>query len=179
MRLNYFGAVRLMLALIPGMRERRAGHVINISSIGVQAYPPRFGAYVASKSALASLSRCIQPELADDGVAVTNIHMPLVRTPMIAPTGMYRNFPTIDTDQAAEMVMQAILSRPPEVSTRLGKLGQAVDTAAPGLLSFVMAGAYHAFPDTGAARDGERPDGEEEISVEAAAMAYLMRGIHF
>jgi NAD(P)-dependent dehydrogenase (short-subunit alcohol dehydrogenase family) len=179
MRLNYFGAVRLMLALVPGMRERRDGHVINISSIGVQAYPPRFGAYVASKSALAALSRCIQPELAGDGVAVTNIHMPLVRTPMIAPTGMYRNFPTIDTDQAAEMVLQAVLSRPPEVSTRLGKLGEAVDTAAPGLLSFIMAGAYHAFPDTGAARDGERPEGEEEISVEAAAMAYLMRGIHF
>jgi NAD(P)-dependent dehydrogenase (short-subunit alcohol dehydrogenase family) len=179
MRLNYFGAVKLMLAIVPGMRERRSGHVINISSIGVQSYPPRFGAYVASKSALAALSRCILPELADEGVAITNIHMPLVRTPMIAPTGIYRNFPTIDTDQAAEMVLQAILSRPPEVSTRLGKLGEAVDTLAPGLLSFVMTGAYHAFPDT-ARKDGARPGGEEEeMSVEAAAMAYLMRGVHF
>jgi NAD(P)-dependent dehydrogenase (short-subunit alcohol dehydrogenase family) len=179
MRLNYFGAVKLMLAVIPGMRERRTGHVINISSIGVQAYPPRFGAYVASKSALAALSRCVQPELADDGVAITNIHMPLVRTPMIAPTGIYRNFPTIDTDQAAEMVLQAILSRPPEVSTRLGKLGEAVDTASPSLLSLVMTGAYHAFPDTAGRKDG-RPDGEdEEMSVEAAAMAYLMSGVHF
>jgi len=179
MRLNYFGAVRLMLALIPGMRERRAGHVINISSIGVQAYPPRFGAYVASKSALAALSRCVQPELADDGVAITNIHMPLVRTPMIAPTGIYQNFPTIDTDQAAEMVLQAVLSRPPEVSTRLGKLGEAVDTLSPGLLSFVMTGAYHAFPDS-APKDGASSEGEDgEMSVEAAAMAYLMRGIHF
>jgi NAD(P)-dependent dehydrogenase (short-subunit alcohol dehydrogenase family) len=179
MRLNYFGAVKLMLAVIPGMRERRSGHVINISSIGVQAYPPRFGAYVASKSALAALSRCVQPELADDGVAITNIHMPLVRTPMIAPTGIYRNFPTIDTDQAAEMVLQAILSRPPEVSTRLGKLGEAVDTIAPGLLSFVMTGAYHAFPDTAGARDGRDGGDSEEMSVEAAAMAYLMSGVHF
>src|SRR5262249_6702516 len=179
MRLNYFGAVKLMLALIPGMRERGGGHVINISSIGVQAYPPRFGAYVASKSALAALSRCVQPELADDGVSITNIHMPLVRTPMIAPTGIYRNFPTIDTDQAAEMVMQAVLSRPPEVSTRLGKLGEAVDTLSPGLLSFVMTGAYHAFPDS-AGRDGSRDGGgEDEMSIEAAAMAYLMRGVHF
>jgi NAD(P)-dependent dehydrogenase (short-subunit alcohol dehydrogenase family) len=179
MRLNYFGAVKLMLAVIPGMRERRGGHIINISSIGVQAYPPRFGAYVASKSALAALSRCVQPELADDGVAITNIHMPLVRTPMIAPTGFYKNFPTIDTDQAAEMVLQAVLSRPPEVSTRLGKLGEAVDTLSPSLLSFVMTGAYHAFPDS-ASRDGETERrGEDEISMEAAAMAYLMRGIHF
>jgi NAD(P)-dependent dehydrogenase (short-subunit alcohol dehydrogenase family) len=179
MRLNYFGAVKLMLAVIPGMRERRSGHVINISSIGVQSYPPRFGAYVASKSALAALSRCIQPELADDGVAITNIHMPLVRTPMIAPTGIYRNFPTIDTDQAAEMVLQAVLSRPPEVSTRLGKLGEAVDTLSPGLLSFVMTGAYHAFPDSGGARDGRAEGEPEEMSVEAAAMAYLMSGVHF
>ena len=177
MRLNYFGALKLMLAVVPGMRERGRGHIINISSIGVQAYPPRFGAYVASKSALAAFARCVQPELAADGVAITNIHMPLVRTPMIAPTGMYKNFPTIDSDQAADMVMQAILSRPPEVSTRLGKLGEAVDTLSPGLLSFIMTGAYHAFPDT-SARDGERP-AEEEMSVEAATMAYLMRGVHF
>ena len=176
MQLNYFGAVKLLLAVLPGMRKRRSGHIINISSIGVQAYPPRFGAYVASKSALAALARCIAPEVADDGVAITNIHMPLVRTPMIAPTGIYKNFPTSAPDEAAEMVASAILTRPPEVSTRLGKLGESVNTVAPGLLQFVMTGAYHLFPDT-APSDGRRPD--EEISVEAATMAYLMRGIHF
>ncbi|MBJ7597865.1 MAG: short chain dehydrogenase [Candidatus Nephthysia bennettiae] len=180
MRLNYFGAVKLMQAVVPGMLERRTGHIVNVSSIGVQVYPPRFGAYVASKSALASLSRCVAPELADQGVAVTNIHMPLVRTPMIEPTDMYRNFPTIDTSQAAELVMQALLSRPPEVSPRLGKLGEAVDTVAPGLLHLVMTAAYHAFPETAPGRDGRKEaGGEEEISTEAAAMAYLMRGIHF
>ena len=180
MQLNYFGAVKLLLAVLPGMRRRRRGHIINISSIGVQAYPPRFGAYVASKSALAALSRCIAPEVADDGVAITNIHMPLVRTPMIAPTGIYKNFPTSSPDEAAEMVASAILTRPPEVSTRLGKVGESVNTVAPGLLQFVMTGAYHLFPDT-APKDGQRAErpAEEEISVEAATMAYLMRGIHF
>jgi len=180
MQLNYFGAVKLMLAVLPGMRQRHRGHIINISSIGVQAYPPRFGAYVASKSALAALSRCIGPEVSDDGVAITNIHMPLVRTPMIAPTGMYRNFPTSSPEEAAEMVASAILTRPPEVSTRLGKLGETVNTVAPGLLQFVMTGAYHVFPDTAGA-DGHREERhpDEEMSVEAAAMAYLMRGIHF
>jgi NAD(P)-dependent dehydrogenase (short-subunit alcohol dehydrogenase family) len=162
------------------MRERRRGHIINISSIGVQAYPPRFGAYVASKSALAALSRCVAPEVADDGVAITNIHMPLVRTPMIAPTGMYEHFPTISSEEAAQMVLSAILVRPPEVSTRLGKLGEAVDTMSPGLLQFVMTGAYHAFPES-TAREPAEPGkaGGEEISVEAAALAYLMRGMHF
>ncbi len=180
MQLNYFGAVKLILAVLPGMRERRSGHIINISSIGTQAYPPRFGAYVASKSALAALSRCIAPEVWDDGVAVTNIHMPLVRTPMIAPTGMYKNFPTSSPEEAADMVASAILTRAPEVSTRLGKIGETVNTIAPGLLQFVMTGAYHVFSDTAAGdgQRGERPP-DQEISVEAAAMAYLMRGIHF
>jgi NAD(P)-dependent dehydrogenase (short-subunit alcohol dehydrogenase family) len=180
MQLNYFGAVKLMLAVLPGMRRRHRGHIINISSIGVQAYPPRFGAYVASKSALAALSRCIAPEVVDDGVAITNIHMPLVRTPMIAPTGIYKNFPTSSPEEAAEMVASAILTRPPEVSTRLGKVGETVHTIAPGLLQFVMTGAYHVFPDT-APKDGQRaePTEPEEISVEAATMAYLMRGIYF
>jgi len=177
MQLNYFGAVKLMLALVPGLREQGSGHVINVSSIGVQSYPPRFGAYVASKSALAALSRCVAPEVATDGVAITNVHMPLVRTPMIAPTGMYKNFPTISPEQAAEMVLNAILTRPPEVSTRLGKLGEAVDTVAPALLNFVMTGAYHVFPDTGG-KDGQKK-GEEEMSPEAQAMALLMSGVHF
>ena len=179
MQLNHFGAVKLMLAVLPGMRSRRRGHVINISSIGTQAFPPRFGAYVASKSALAALSRCIGPEVADDGVAITNIHMPLVRTPMIAPTGIYKNFPTSSPEEAAELVASAILTRQPEISTRLGKLGETVNTVAPGLLQFVMTGAYHVFPET-AGKDGQRQQpADEEISVEAAAMAYLMRGIHF
>ncbi|HEY3194922.1 MAG TPA: SDR family oxidoreductase [Candidatus Dormibacteraeota bacterium] len=178
MQLNYFGAVKLMLAVLPGMRSRRRGHIINISSIGTQAFPPRFGAYVASKSALAALSRCIGPEVADDGVAITNIHMPLVRTPMIAPTGIYKNFPTSSPEEAAELVASAILTRQPEISTRLGKLGESVNTVAPGLLQFVMTGAYHVFPET-AGKDGQPPrEPEQEISVEAAAMAYLMRGIH-
>ena len=179
MQLNYFGAVKLILAVLPGMRERGRGHIINISSIGTQAFPPRFSAYVASKSALAAFSRCIGPEVVDDGVAITNIHMPLVRTPMIAPTGIYKNFPTSSPEEAAELVASAILTRTPEVSTRLGKLGETVNTVAPGLLQFVMTGAYHVFPET-AGKDGERPKpAEEEISVEAAAMAYLMKGIHF
>ena len=180
MQLNYFGAVKLMLAVLPGMRERKEGHIINISSIGVQAFPPRFGAYVASKSALAGFSRCVGPEVADDGVAITNIPMPLVRTPMIAPTGMYKNFPTSSPEEAAEMVGAAILTRPPEVSTRLGKIGETVNTLAPSILQLVMTGAYHVFPDSTSKEGGqaEKP-AEEEISAEAAAMAYLLRGIHF
>jgi hypothetical protein len=115
-----------------------------------------------------------------DGVAVTHTHMPLVRTPMIAPTGIYKNFPTSSPEEAADLVASAILTRAPEVSTRLGKVGETVNTVAPGLLQFVMTGAYHLFPET-AGKDGEgaKAPGEDGMSVEAATMAYLMKGIYF
>jgi len=179
MQLNYFGAVKLILGVLPGMMERGRGHIINISSIGAQAYPPRFAAYVASKSALEGFSRCLAPEVAHHGITVTNIHMPLVRTPMIAPTSFYTAFPIIEAEEAAEMVVEAILKRPQELSTRLGKLGEVVDVAAPGFLHLVMTGAYHLFPETaGRKKDGEKP-AEEEVSPEAFVLAQLMRGIHF
>ena len=87
MQVNYFGAVRLILALLPSMRAHKTGHIIDISSIGTQTNPPRFSAYVASKAALDAFGRVIASEVIDDGVHITTIHMPLVRTPMIAPTG--------------------------------------------------------------------------------------------
>jgi len=117
--------------------------------------------------------------VADDGIAVTNIHMSLVRTPMIRATGMYKSFPTISPEEAAEMVLSAVLTRNPEISTRLGKLGETVDVVAPGLLHLVMTGAHHVFPDS---LRGEEMKGRpelEEISPEAAAMAFLRKGIHF
>src|SRR5918911_86596 len=104
MRLNYFGAIKLIMGLAPHMRERGGGHVVNISSIGVQTAPPRFSAYVASKAALDAWTRVVSSEVVGDGITFTTIHMPLVRTPMIAPTKIYDSFPTITPDEAADLV---------------------------------------------------------------------------
>ena len=179
MKLNYFGAIALIMAVIPGMRERGDGHILNISSIGAQTFPPRFAAYVASKAALDAFSRCLAPEIAADGVAITEIHMPLVRTPMIAPTGLYKSFPTISPDEAAEMVVKALISRPHEVSTRLGKFGQLTNAVAPGVSSLLMSAAFAVLPDS-APKDGEAREKQEDspVSVEAYALGQLMRGIH-
>ncbi|HEV7677997.1 MAG TPA: SDR family oxidoreductase [Candidatus Dormibacteraeota bacterium] len=181
MKLNYFGAIACIMAVVPGMRDRGDGHIINVSSIGAQSYPPRFAAYVASKAALDAFSRCFQPEVAADGVAITEIHMPLVRTPMIAPTSIYDSFPTISPDEAADMVLQAIITRPHEVSTRLGKFGEVVNAVTPGLSQLLMTAAYSILPDSaGRSKDGgdgaakERPP----VSPEAYALSQLMRGIH-
>ncbi len=178
MQINYFGAVALILALLPHFRERGSGHVINITSIGGQTFPPRFAAYVASKAALDAFSRCMAPEVKGDGVDITTIHMPLVRTPMIAPTGIYKNFPTISSEEAADMIVQAIISRPHEVSTRIGKFGELTHAVAPGLHNLLMSAAFHMMPDTAKAKSGESSGDDAPISIEAYALTQLMRGIH-
>jgi NAD(P)-dependent dehydrogenase (short-subunit alcohol dehydrogenase family) len=185
-QLNYFGAVKLILKLLPVMRERRSGQIVNISSIGVQTNTPRFSAYVASKAALDAFSRCVASEVVDDGVHITTIHMPLVRTPMIKPTRMYNRFPTITPDKAADMIADAIIHRPKRIATPLGTLGQILYAINPKSIDYILNSAYKLFPDSSAARGEGKPEREraqpapnEEASTEQVVFASLMRGIHW
>jgi thioester reductase-like protein/short-subunit dehydrogenase len=177
MQLNYFGAVKLIIGLLPHMRERGSGHIVNVSSIGVQTNPPRFSAYVASKAALDAFTRVVASEVIGDGVTFTTIHMPLVRTPMIAPTKMYDAFPAISPDEAADMICEALRSRPKEMGTRLGKFGEVAYTLNPGAVDRLLHLAYRVFPDSAASK-GQR-DVEERASFEQIAMATLTRGVHW
>ncbi len=178
-QLNYFGAVRLILALLPAMRARKSGQIINVSSIGTQTNPPRFSAYVASKAALDAFSRVIASEVIDDGVHITTIHMPLVRTPMIAPTRMYDMFPAITPEEAAEMITRAMVAKPKKVATRLGNLGELVYAVAPKASDTILNTAYKLFPESQAAKGkgDEAPD--KPPSTEAVAFAHLMKGVHW
>ena len=186
MQLNYFGALRLILSILPSMRKRskgrKGGHIINVSSIGVQTNTPRFSAYVASKAALDAWSRCVASEVVDDGVHITTIHMPLVRTPMIAPTKMYDAFPTINPDEAAEMITNAMITKPKKVATRLGNFGELLYNVAPKASDAILNTAYKLFPESSAAKgkeDGKPAEKEQELSTEGVAFAYLMRGVHW
>jgi len=178
-QLNYLGAVRLILALLPSMRARKSGHIINVSSIGTQTNPPRFSAYVASKAALDAFSRVIASEVIDDGVHLTTIHMPLVRTPMIAPTRMYDMFPAISPEEAAEMIAKAMVAQPKKVATRLGTFGELVYAVAPSMSDRLLNQAYKLFPESQAAKGkgDEAPD--KAPSTEAVAFAHLMKGVHW
>ena len=182
MQLNYYGPVRLVLALLPHMTERRFGHVVNISSIGVQTGPPRFSAYVASKAALDAFSRVVSSELVTDGVSFTTIHMPLVRTPMIAPTKIYDAFPTLTPEQAADMVVRALEEQPKHLGTKLGTTGAVAHALAPKLVDALLHTAYHVFPDSVAAGGSDRRPSEaapEALSRGAAAMVRLLPGVHW
>ena len=183
MQLNYFGAVRLILTLLPVMRQtapdgRRGGHIINISSIGVQTNTPRFSAYVASKAALDAFSRCIASEVLQDGVQLTTVHMPLVRTPMIAPTTMYDRFPTMTPTEAADMICTTMIRKPKSVGTPLGNVGALAYQIAPRGVDVLMNYGYKMFPDSKAARGSERARSEEPTS-EGVAFAHLLRGVHW
>ncbi len=180
MQLNYFGAVRVTMGLLPKMIERRRGHIVNISSIGVLTNAPRFSAYVASKSALDAWTRCASSEFADVGITFTTINMPLVRTPMIAPTKLYQNVPTLSPEEAADLVSQAIVYKPVRIATRLGIAGQVMHALMPRIMQIVMNTAFRMFPDSDAARGGREAGGKSpQLSADQVAFQQLMRGIHF
>ncbi|HMM54696.1 MAG TPA: SDR family oxidoreductase [Candidatus Desulfobacillus sp.] len=178
MQLNYFAAVRLTLGFLPGMLAKKKGHIVNISSIGVLTNAPRFSAYVASKAALEAFSRCAASEFSDRGIDFTCINMPLVRTPMIAPTQLYQSVPTLAPEEAAELVVEAIVHKPVRIATRLGVFGQVVHAVSPKLAQIIMNTSFRMFPDSVAA-SGRKDGAPVQPSADQVAFSQLMRGIHF
>jgi NAD(P)-dependent dehydrogenase (short-subunit alcohol dehydrogenase family) len=176
MAVNYFGALRLTLGLLPAMAERGGGHVINISSIGVLTNAPRFSAYVASKAALEAWTRCAASEFLDRNIAFTTINMPLVRTPMISPSHVYDDAPTLTPEEAAGLVVEAIVRRPVRIATSLGIFGQMIHAVSPRVAQVIMNTAFRMVPDTDSGRDQGMV--REAASVEQIALKELMRGIH-
>ena len=176
MRLNYLAAVQVTMGFLPGMAERRSGHVVNISSIAALSTQPRFSAYVASKSALEAWSDCAASEFLDRNIAFTNVNMPLVRTGMTAPTKFYEQLPLLDSDEAAGLVVEAIIHRPARVATRLGRFGQIVRAVAPNFGRIVLNTTFRMFPESAAATGGK--EGEIALSADQIAFSQLLRGMH-
>ena len=158
-------SLRLILSLLPGdaqdaARAARAGTSSTSARSACRPTRPRFSAYVASKAALDAWSRCVASEVIDDGVHITTIHMPLVRTPMIAPTKMYDAFPTITPEEAADMICDAMIRKPKKVATRLGNFGELLYNVAPKASDAILNTAYKLFPESKAAK-GEKQGAKE------------------
>src|SRR5450432_60145 len=170
MQLNYFGSLRLIMGLLPGMSERHRGHIINISFIGVLTNAPRFSAYVASKAALDAFSRCAQAEFSDNGINFTTVNMPLVKTPMIAPTKIYEALPTWSPEEAADFVVRAIVERPVRLATRLGTFAQVLYALAPRAYEIIINTAFRLFPDSTASKGMKgRAEVEQQPTSEQVA----------
>ena len=180
MDLNYFGALRLTMGLLPKMLEKRRGHVINISSIGVLTNAPRFSAYVASKAALDAWTRCAASEFADRNIEFTTVNMPLVKTPMISPTKLYEQVPTLTPDEAADLVVEAIIHKPVRIATRLGIFGALIHSVLPKVAQIIMNTSFRMFPDESSAtgeKEGKAP--KTSSSADKIAFAQMMRGLYF
>ncbi len=174
MQLNYFGSVRLILNVLPQMMERKAGHIINISSIGVLANATRFSAYVASKAALDAFSRCLSAEVHSHKIAITSVYMPLVRTPMIAPTKIYKYVPALSPEQAADLIAEAIVKRPKKVATHLGRLASITYSIAPDINNKLMSIGYNLFPSSTASVGKQ-----EKLNFVQRAYARIFPGEHW
>lgn len=172
MQLNYFGALKVIMGVLPDMIERKRGHIINISSIGVLTNAPRFSAYVSSKAALDAWVRTAASEFADKGVNFSIINMPLVKTPMVAPTKVYDQVPMLTSEEAADMVCDTIINKHVRLATRLGVFGQLVHAVAPRVAQVIMNTSFRTFSDP---KDGDR----SKASADQAAISTLIKGIHF
>jgi NAD(P)-dependent dehydrogenase (short-subunit alcohol dehydrogenase family) len=157
MQLNYFGAVRLILALLPAMREVGEGQIINVSSAGVQTRTPRFSGYIASKAALEAFSDAVQAEALGDGIRFTTISMPLVLTPMISPTKHYEGFPALTPEEAGRLIAEAVVGRPRRIAPPFAHLVSVADRLSPELMDSVRHRGFRMFPDS---PDGDDPPGE-------------------
>ncbi|WP_421221908.1 SDR family oxidoreductase [Aeromonas enteropelogenes] len=172
MQLNYFGALKVIMGVLPGMIEKKKGHIINISSIGVLTNAPRFSAYVASKSALDAWVRTAASEFADKGVNFSIINMPLVKTPMVAPTKVYDQVPMMTPEEAADLVCDTIINKHVRLATRLGVFGQVVHALAPRVAQVIMNTSFRTFADP---KDGD----QSKATADQVAVSTLIKGIHF
>ena len=179
MQLNYFGCLKVTMTVLPGMIQQKRGHILNISSIGVLTNAPRFSAYVASKSALDAWTRCAASEFADRGIHFTTINMPLVKTPMIAPTKLYDQVPTLTPEEAAGLVCDAIIHKPVRVASRLGIFGQTLHALVPRVAQIIMNTTFRMFPDSDAAKKKTAAEPPAEPSADQVAFQQVMRGIYF
>jgi NAD(P)-dependent dehydrogenase (short-subunit alcohol dehydrogenase family) len=139
MVLNYYSPLRLIRGLAPGMRQRKDGHIINVSTWGVLSESsPLFAVYNASKAALSTVSRVIETEWSHQGVHSTTLYYPLVSTPMIEPTKEYDGLPALTPAEAADWMVVAARKRPVRIAPRMAMTARALDTVAPGWVNAIM-----------------------------------------
>jgi short-subunit dehydrogenase len=170
--LNFLGSVRLIMGFLPGMRAQKQGQVLNVSTIGVQVNVPRYGAYIASKAALDAFSRVLAVETLKDGVKVTTIYMPLVKTPMMKSTTIYDAFPMRTAAQAADLIVDGIIHQPKRVAIPVGNLFEFAYGVAPNAIDRILNAAYQLYPES-----GDKKDQREPVTGDAAMFQKVFKAV--
>ena len=170
--LNFLGAVRLIMGFLPGMRAQKQGQILNVSTIGVQVNVPRYGAYIASKAALDAFSRVLAVEALKDGIKVTTVYMPLVKTPMMKSTTIYDAFPMRTAQQAADLIVEGIIHQPKRVAVPVGNLFEFAYGVAPNAIDRVLNAAYQLYPES-----GDKKDQREPVTGDAAMFQKVFKAL--
>ena len=124
METNYFGVLRCIRAVLPGMRERSAGCIITVSSVAGKLYSPYHSAYCASKAAVEALCECLAGEVGPLGIRVALVQPGVIDTPIIdknEPIASDTNYPneirlraylgaSRDNHAPASMVAEVVLA---------------------------------------------------------------------
>ncbi|MBA3822889.1 MAG: SDR family NAD(P)-dependent oxidoreductase [Ktedonobacterales bacterium] len=152
MAINFWGPVYVTTAVLPQMRERKAGHVVNIASIGGKVSVPHLLPYSSAKFALTGYSEGINAELAPEGIFVTTVAPGLMRT------GSYRNV-TVKGQHQVEYALFSVLDSLPIISVDVQRAAQQIVTATQrgqselivGITAQLAAKAVDLFPNVTAA----------------------------
>ncbi len=122
---NYFGALRLIRAVLPGMKAQGGGIIHNVSSgVGITGFPGLVG-YASTKGAVEALTRTLALELASHNITVNLIHPPLTDTPSAAPLGVPEEVMTDPTEVGQKLAARIGSSQDlitPDLTTKLGLL---------------------------------------------------------
>ncbi|MTE13825.1 SDR family NAD(P)-dependent oxidoreductase [Nocardia sp. CT2-14] len=149
---NYLGPIRLTLALLPGMRERRSGHIVNVSTVGV-LFPavPKWGFYLSSKAAFDVWMRAVGMEARPDGVTLTTVYAGLMHTRMSAPSRWMSALPGQSPTEAATGIARALISKPRIMIPAYGYLSSMLTPFLRVPLEVALTAVYKRLGDTDAA----------------------------
>jgi short-subunit dehydrogenase len=189
---HFFGPLFLVQSVLPGMRERHAGRIVNIASVGGKVPTPHLLPYVASKFALVGWSEGLHAELRRDGIVVTTVCPGLMRTGSprnVAVKGRhqieYALFKVLDSlpyvsmsarDAAEEIVHGVETGKPELILTGRARTGARLQGLAPGLVSELLALGTRLMPRPRSPEDFERWSGaESESGVSRSFVTELTR----
>jgi NAD(P)-dependent dehydrogenase (short-subunit alcohol dehydrogenase family) len=190
MAVHFWGPFYLMQEVIPSMRQRGKGRIVNISSIGGKVAMPHLAAYCASKFALAGLSSAMRVELGKDNVWVTSVYPGLMRT------GSHINakfkgqnikefalfslsdatpLTSIDVERAADQIVSACSRGDAEIVITLqAKLATKIQALAPETISSLLSWANRFLPEEGGVGTGSATGAESGSQISPSTLTKLI-----
>ncbi len=166
MQLNYFGAARLMMGLLPSMVAHGGGHIVHSSSMGTISATPRFGPYMASKIALDTLMDSMAAELVNKKIFFSSIKFPLVQTPMVSPTSEFKKSKLTSPEEAAMMFVDTVIDQDRIKLPATGKLLSIASFLSPKFITHLYNYGFQIWPDD--------PEDFPEMGFDRVLMKYFI-----